>query len=205
MKGPLNLANRPFRNETLPGLLLGIGGVLLVAGTVAHAAVLWSLMRGGRHHRDNEIRALEVQEEGLRREAASARKVHPDPATVAEWRIVKELVDRRSFSWTGLFSRLEETLPAGVRISSIAPSVQRGVISLAIGAIAESPAEGLEFLRRLQHHGDFTDVFPVSTAEAAAHENAQELHYSMQYAPSTRKAPSPEPAGASGDEGDLHP
>jgi Tfp pilus assembly protein PilN len=193
MKGPLNLASRPFRNERLPALVIGACATLLVAATIAHGYLLWSLTRGGRHRREGELRALAAQEDGLRREMDALRKVRPAPATLAEWRVLKELVDRRAFSWTGLFSRLETILPPHVRISSIAPSVQKGVTNLEISAYVESAEDGLEFLRRLQQQGDFREVFPTSAGEGAS--EGRQFHYTMQYVPFEHAAGHPAAAG----------
>jgi hypothetical protein len=187
MRRPLNLANRPFRNEMLPALLLGIGGVLIVAGSVVHGTVLWSIARGKRHAMEDEIRGLEAKEDALRHEGATVRKAHPAASTLAEWKILKELVDRRSFSWTGLFSRLEEILPAGVRISSITPQVEKGTMKLEIAAFCQTPERGLEFLRRLQGHGDFKNVYPVETGGQGS--GGQQFHYIMSYVPSARRPP----------------
>jgi hypothetical protein len=186
VRGPLNLANRPFRNEMLPALLLGIGGVLIVAGSLAHGAVVWSIARGKRHAREDEIRVLEAREEALRLEGASVRTARPAAATLAEWKILKELVDRRSFSWTGLFSRLEEILPAGVRIASITPGVEKGRMQLDIAVFCQTPELGLEFLRRLQSHGDFKDVYPLGSGGGS---EGQQFHYTMSYVASARRTP----------------
>jgi hypothetical protein len=183
MKGPLNLASRPFRNENLAVLAGGILGALLVVATVGHGWLLYSLVRGGRSRREGELRALAAEEQRLRAEAASIRVVRATPATVVEWRTLKELVDRRTFSWTGLFSRFEEILPPGVRISSIAPSVERGVTSLEVIAYVETPEAGLEFLKRLGEAGDFPDATP--TLEGDETPEGRPFHYKMHYVPRT--------------------
>ena len=38
-------------------------------------------------------------------------------------REANQLIDRRAFSWTDLFNRFEETLPADVRIVAVTPQV----------------------------------------------------------------------------------
>jgi len=201
MKGPLNLASRPFKNTTLPSLLIGIASFVLVAATLAHGILLFSLVRGGRHRQEGDLRALEIEEASLRADIASLRRSRPSAPTLAEWRVVKDLVDRRAFSWTGLLSRLEEVLPGDVRVASIAPSVQRGKMSLDIGVHVQAAGEGLVLLRKLQEHGDFDDVFPVSTVDDRM--QGRQFQYTMHYTPSPRRSPAPE--GAPGQPGDGNP
>jgi Tfp pilus assembly protein PilN len=183
MRGPLNLASRPFRNEVLPALLLGAGGFLLLVATIVHGVVLWSVAKGGRHARVAEIQSLEKEEASLRLEIAQVPKAHPTAANLAEWRILKELVDRRSYSWTGIFSRLEEILPPGVRIGSLAPKVEKGQMVLEIDGYCQSPELGLEFLRRLQKDGDFKDVYPLSATSGVRPDS--QFRYVMTYLPAS--------------------
>jgi hypothetical protein len=190
LKGPLNLASRPFRNTTLPALLTGVGSFVLVVATLAHGYLLWSLVRGGRHRQEGDVRALELREASLRSGISSLRRSRPAPATLAEWRAVKDLVDRRAFSWTGLLSRLEDLLPGDVRVTSIAPSVQKGRTSLDISVRVQAAGEGLVLLRKLQENGDFEDVFPVSTSDDRM--QGRQYQYTMHYTPSARPASSAE-------------
>jgi hypothetical protein len=181
MKGPLNFASRPFGNEIVPVLLTwGLGGVLVVA-TIAHAGLLYSLTRGGRSRYDEKLQALAAEEKGLRKEAASLRIVHPAPATISQWRTLKDLVDRRAFPWTGLFSRFEATLPAGVRLSALAPSEEKGATNLVVNAIVARREDGIEFLKKLQESGDFAEVYPISAGEESP--GAGSFALKMRYLP----------------------
>jgi hypothetical protein len=92
-------------------------------------------------------------------------------------------VDRRAFSWTGLFARLEEKLPEGARLVSIAPTVRRGEVLLDVQAVMRSPEVGWEFMRSLEDGGDFADVFPLSEGENG------EFHYTMRFRPRPAGAP----------------
>ena len=91
-------------------------------------------------------------------------------------------MDRRAFSWTGLFGRLEERLPEGARLVSIAPAVRRGDIVLDVLAVVRSPEVGWQFVRALEEDGDFADVFPLSEGEGG------EFHYTMRYRPHAARA-----------------
>jgi hypothetical protein len=185
MRGPLNLASRPFRNEHLPSLLTGVLGALLVGLTIAHAVLVYSLSRGGLSRREGELKALAAEEQQLRQEAGTLRVARPGPSTLAEWRVLKDLVDRRNVSWSALFSRFEEILPPGVRISAISPAVERGVTTLDVSAYVTTPEDGLEFLKRLSEAGDFREVYPTLAGEETS--DGRPFHYRMRYVP--RAAP----------------
>jgi len=192
---PANLARRPFRNERLPNLLFAAAAVAVGLVTVRHAFLVRALLPGRTSALHDEVTRLETEAARLRSEQASMRGVAPEPKALARWLVVKELVDRRAFSWTTLFARLEERLPDGARLVSIAPSVRRGEILLDVQAVVRSPEVGWQFMRTLEEGGDFADVFPLSEGVAG------EFHYTMRYRPRSEPAagdpsPSPLPDGA---------
>jgi Tfp pilus assembly protein PilN len=197
---PANLAHRPFRNERLPNLLFAVGAVVIALLTVRHAFLVRALLPGRTSALHDEVTRLETEAARLRSEQASMRGVAPEPKALARWLVVKELVDRRAFSWTALFARLEQLLPDGARLRSIAPSVHRGEILLDVQAVVRSPEVGWQFIRTLEEGGDFNDVFPLSEGTAG------EFHYTMRYRPRSQPAavdpsPSPVPGSASASAG----
>jgi Tfp pilus assembly protein PilN len=201
----LNLASRPARNPTLPTLGFYAALVLLLAVTVRHGFVVRSLMPDRTSVRRAEAARLEEEAVGLRRRAAAAlRAPAPDKAVVARWAAIKDLVDRRTFSWTKLLSRLETVIPEGVRITAINPHVEKGRIKLELTAEAQSYEEGLALLQRLQTRAAFRDVSPVSASEK---EDVSEQRYVMWYDPSApdeaRPAPSTGDSGAAAADADA--
>jgi Tfp pilus assembly protein PilN len=174
---PLNLAARPFRNQRLPNALLALAWIALVAMTVVHGVALARLLPSRTSARDREVAALEQESARLRQAAAATPLARADPAEVTQWTLVKDLVDRRAFSWTDLFARLEEVVPDGVRLTSISPSVRKGDMLLDVVAQGRSPDEGWDFVRRLDERTEFSDVFPTSEGEKG------EFHYTMRYRP----------------------
>ncbi len=150
MTAPLNLASQPLRNERLPALLLSLAAVALVGITVRHAFVVWTLLPSRTSALHREVEAQDAEVARLRTEVATLRAPKPDPAAVKQWALVKGLVDRRAFSWTDLFDRLEEVLPPGVRLLSVAPTVRDGDLRLELQALARSGEDALQFLGVLQ-------------------------------------------------------
>jgi Tfp pilus assembly protein PilN len=174
---PANLAARPFRNERLRNAAVVAAMIALLAVTVRHAFVVRSLLPGRTSSLHDEVARLEAETARLRGEQESLRGLTPDPKALARWLVVKDLVDRRAFSWTDLFARLEERLPDGARLVSIAPTVHHGDILLDVQAAMRSPEVGWQFMRSLDEGGDFKDVFPLSESEAG------DFHYTMRYRP----------------------
>jgi hypothetical protein len=159
----INLATRPFRNDRLLALLFTLAAVATVAITVAHAVVAVRLAKGGARH--EQVRRVEQEVAQLREEASRSRAAQPDAATLARWSLMKDLVDRRMFSWTRLFEQLETTLPWQVRLISLTPKVSRGDVSIGMTAAANPPGVGLELIDTLESRGPFAEVYPISTTQ----------------------------------------
>jgi len=177
----LNLASRPFRNERLPALVFGAACVLLAGLTVEHAVVAVRLLPGRTSALMKEVDDLEAEITRVRGEAQSLRRPRPDKATVAQWTLVKELVDRRSFSWTTLLSRLEAVLPPDVRLVSITPEPKEGILRLKIAAVSRTAEEGLALVGKLDARKEFSDVFLLSQTDAG--DGGAECTYEMVYHP----------------------
>ena len=188
---PLNLASQPFRNERLPSLLVVLAALAVTGVSVRHAFALRGLLPGRTSALNQELAALEGERVSLRNEATRLRSTRPDGGALAHWAVLKELVDRRAFSWSGLFALLEEVLPQGIRLVSIAPSVsKKGQMQLDIAAVARSNEDALEFIRVLEDREEFADVLPRSRTG----EQGTEFRYTMKYEPGP--SPSPDPAAA---------
>jgi Tfp pilus assembly protein PilN len=107
---------------------------------------------------EHEAVTLEAEVASLRAEGERLSGQSPAAAPVKEWAAVKDLVDRRAFSWTGLFADLEKALPPSVRLVSIAPQTDRGRLVLAMAAIGQDVDDALALLAALQGHPHFRDA-----------------------------------------------
>jgi Tfp pilus assembly protein PilN len=186
----LNLASQPFRNEALPAVLLVLGAVLLAGVTVRHALAIRRLLPDRTSAVHREAAALEAEAARLREESRAHRVTRPEPAALAQWTLLKDLVDKRAFSWTGLFSDLEEALPPGVRLLTISPDVDHGVMRLGLTAVARSYEQGIELIRTLEERPEFADVLPRSRDA----EEQSEFQYEMRYVPQAHSPVAPSPA-----------
>lgn len=190
MRRPFNLAQRPFRNERLPTLVLGAACLALLAVTVRHVLAAWALLPEKTASVDGELVALEQEIARLRSESAELRRRTAPTEALREWAAVRELVDRRAFSWSALLGCLEDTMPPGIRLRSIAPGVKHGQLEVQLLATGRTVDDGLEFLDALRERGEFEDAFFTNVSEGR---EGIEIPYTMRYAPPRRGA-----AGAAG-------
>lgn len=159
-----NLSTRPFYNEQAVYLWLGLVALAVVAATTFNAS------RVARYSRsDTRLATQASQDEAkaatLRRQAAQLRASidakQLDFAS-AEARQANDLIDRRTFSWTELFNRLETTLPDDAHIAAVQPKIDRaGGIVLTIKVAARSVEDVSKFMERLEKTGAFAHLYSV--------------------------------------------
>jgi hypothetical protein len=71
---------------------------------------------------------------------------------------LNSLIDERSFPWTKIFMDLEETLPSGVRVVSIAPRLVNGraEVTLKVGALTDESK--IQFLEAIEKSKTFSGM-----------------------------------------------
>jgi type IV pilus assembly protein PilN len=157
-----NLATRPFYNERVVHFWLLVIGAAVVAATIFNISQVIRYSRSdtelARQAATDEARAADLRASaaGLRA-TVDARQI--EVASV-EARQANDLIDRRTFSWTELFNRLESTLPPNVRITSILPRLQDREMVLTLTIIARSVDDVQEFMQNLAATGSFPKLFP---------------------------------------------
>ena len=156
-----NLATRPFYNERAVRMWL------LVVALVAAAATAFNVSRVLRYSRSDtqlatqasrdEARAAELRQQANRLRATVDQKQIDFKSTEA--RVANELIDRRTFSWTELFNRLEATLPDEVRIAAVRPRTDKErAIVISMTVIARGVDDVIQFNKNLEDKGGFTRV-----------------------------------------------
>jgi Tfp pilus assembly protein PilN len=188
VSAPLNLARRPFRNERLPTLVLAAACLALAAATARHALVARDLAPGRSRDVASEVVAIEKEIDTLRAESADLRQLAAPPDALKEWAAVKRLVDRRMFSWTGLFAALEQALPPGVKLVSISPVDQDGQTELALTAVGRGSEDALALMASLQAHEEFEKAFLSGMNEGR---EGVDIPCTVRYAPKARPGASP--------------
>src|SRR6202142_2922293 len=160
MKLQLNLSTTPLENKrpfAAAATVLGAVGLLTFL-LLAHAAYTsWRANRQLRSeisHWQSEIRANRQKQAELDAyfQTPQAREVLDRAA------FLNSLIGQRSFPWTKIFMDLERTLPAGVRVVNIAPTLRNGkaVVQITVGAATDESK--IKFLEELEKSPAFSNV-----------------------------------------------
>jgi Tfp pilus assembly protein PilN len=188
----INLATRPFRNNTLYWVGFGSAALLLVAVTGLN---FWLFFQSGstvqqyqqeldlkQHKRDSlardeerlSLKLTKLDFNGLRQQADFAN----------------DAIRRRIFSWTQLFNRLEVVVPPAVMMTALRPEIQAEGISIVGEGIAKDQEGLLDFEEGLIRSAYFERIYPGSERRE---QRGGELHFSLKfdYLPEGRPEASP--------------
>jgi Tfp pilus assembly protein PilN len=154
MRAGINLASRPFVNDRP---VARVTAALWVLGALLALAAGWSFWGyfAGREDQREELASIEAAMErereaivGLSRELAAIPLDNQNQRV----RFLNQRIAERAFSWSLLFDRLAEILPADVRLLSLAPRVEFGEDGRRRGraAAADEPAPGERVLLQVQ-------------------------------------------------------
>ncbi len=120
-----NLSTRPFYNERVVRVILGLVAAVAAALTSYNVSEIVRL-----RSRDAEVRrqseAAEREADRLQGEARRIRQtINRDQLAAVQVAAheANRLIDRRTFSWTELLNQFEQTLPPEVRIAAVTPQV----------------------------------------------------------------------------------
>ena len=159
-----NLSTRPFYNERRVHLAAAIVALIVIAFTAWNVTRLVTLS-ARRTELRTQIDRDEQQAASLRARAAELER-SVDNATLhavaGSAREANAVIDRRTFSWTTFFNRLEETLPPGVVLSSVTPLVENGQVVVRMVVSARRFEDVDEFMEKLESSGAFKNVLSVS-------------------------------------------
>jgi Tfp pilus assembly protein PilN len=137
-----NLSRRPFVDTRPPNLTAGILAVLVLGVSFVAARTVFRYFDDSRRTRE-AIAGLRVDIERLEGERARAEAslARVDVSALsADVEDANAIALRRAFSWTRFLTRLEKTLPDGVRISTISLQKAAGAAGTA-GALRNASGE----------------------------------------------------------------
>jgi Tfp pilus assembly protein PilO len=162
-----NLSTRPFYNERPIRLGILVAVIAVAAWTAFNATQVMTLTQ-----RNAELSGRAETAEGragdLRTRAGATQKALDQGEVVvvqASAREANMLIDRRAFSWTDLFNRFEETLPADVRIAAVQPQQdEEGRLLIAATVISRRVEDLDQFIENLEKTGVFSAVLPRGEA-----------------------------------------
>ena len=154
MRIPINLASEPFRKDrpivaasvVLSAILVGMLGVMVFL--IASERTRMRDTRG-------EIARLSNEVDSMTREQAKLDAVLRQPANAVVLErslLLNALVERKSISWTRIFSDLESVLPYNVRIIQVRlPQINSlNQVSLDMEVGAKDPGPVIVFMKKLE-------------------------------------------------------
>ena len=155
-----NLSTRPFYNERGVHLLLVLLAVIVGALTLVNVFKVLQLSRQNTEL-STSVNRDRAEADRLTRDAARIRRgINPDELqlVVNAAREANVLIDRRTFSWTALFNRIEETLPPDVMLTTVQPIVDEDGTKLAMTVLSRRTVDVDEFMEKLEATGAFEQV-----------------------------------------------
>jgi Tfp pilus assembly protein PilN len=158
-----NLATRPFYNERLVTIAIGVVALIAVLLIVFNATRILALS-GERAGVQARIAADRTEADRISHHAAAMQKGIDRPTLArlaASTREANDLIEQRTFSWSALFARLERTLPLDVRLLAVSPQVGENVLKVSMTVVAKQLDDVAEFIDNLTDTGAFYDVQPT--------------------------------------------
>ncbi len=177
----LNLASRPFRNNTTVGSLLAVASLVLVLATVYNVYFYlnygssYAQLQEGQQQERARLASLETEERTLLKGAQERnfRRVYD------RGKFANDLILKRSFSWTLLFNTLEAVMPPDVMMRSIRPNITAEGISVRVEGVAKGHGALLTLEDKLIHHPAFAKVYPRN--ERRLNPNRPEIDFALNY------------------------
>ena len=157
-----NLSTRPFYNERIVHLVLGIVAALVLALTVVNVVKVVRLSRQNTEF-SAEISRDQGEANRLKSEAAKIRQgidQNELKLVVAAAREANTLIERRTFSWTAFFNWIEQTLPPDVMLAAVRPSFDEEGTHVSMTVLGRRMEDIDEFMEKLEATGAFEHVLP---------------------------------------------
>lgn len=162
-----NLATRPFYNERMVRVVLGLAAALVLVLTAFNAIRIVALSR-----QNTEFSTLIGRDRGeAERLTEEARRIRAGinqdelKRTVEAAERTNRLIDQRTFSWTGFFNHIEETLPPDVMLTAVQPSFDNRRSEVQMTVLGRSAEDIDLFIQKLEATSAFHRVLPVQQDE----------------------------------------
>ena len=164
MKTRFNLATEPLENNRRFIAGSGLLGIVTLVALLLLSLHVVQMRRSNATMRA-EISRVQSQIVGLQQQQEVLRQQFKAPQTVEAMKrsqFLNGLIEQRAFPWTKMFADLGRILPAGVRVISISPEMDKSgkvKVTFTIGAVNEE--QGNKFLQAISSSPLFSDVVPM--------------------------------------------
>ena len=186
-----NLSTRPFYNERVVHLALGLVALIVLVVTVLNVVTVVQLSR------QNTTLAARMSDD---RSAADdfgrrARQIRAGidkkelSIVVGAAREANTLIDSRTFSWTEFFNQIEATLPPDVMLASVRPTVNEKGTEISMIVRAKRGPDVDEFMEKLEATGAFESILPLQ--QGAKEDGTVEASLTAKYVPNADDVPPP--------------
>jgi type IV pilus assembly protein PilN len=158
MRIGINLASHPYQDE---GRFYRLWGTALMFMVLFTALMIAMSVRHYQNSRKEWVsaRQSEAKLASLKQEAAQAAAILGQPenrGTRDRSQFLNTAILRKSFSWTRLMEDMERVMPAGLRVTSIAPVVdQHNHFLLKVQVQGETRDGAVELLRNMEKSQHF--------------------------------------------------
>ena len=158
MRIGINLASRPYQDEGR--FYRQWGGALALAVLFTAFLLAMSARQYASSRKDWEsARQAEARLASLKKEQAQAQQILAQPenrGTRDRSQFLNTAILRKSFSWTRLMEDMERVMPAGLRVTSIAPGIdQRNRFVLKVQVQGETREGAVQLLRNMEKSSHF--------------------------------------------------
>jgi type IV pilus assembly protein PilN len=174
MRVPVNLASEPFRRDR-PML---IAAAACAAALAALLGVLVFIIISERHQAHDAREAVARASAQVRAITAGQAKVDaflrqpPNAEVLQRSVLLNQLIDRKSISWTRIFSDLEGVMPQNVRLITVRlpqiTSQNEVVLDMVVGA--KEPGAAIGFFKRLEESPRFGTIYGHSSLAPSQNE-----------------------------------
>jgi len=115
---------------------------------------------------------------------------------------LNDLIERKSVSWTHIFSDLEKLMPPQLHVVALQPKVDNGDILLEMAVVGQSRERALELVRKMEQSHSFRDAQIISEDLQSQNNGPETLKFvvSAQYVPQTSEPGSALEANAGGGQ-----
>ncbi len=214
----INLARRPFRNNTVYYAVFGTCFAVLLTASVYNVYDFTSRgedlarLEADLAERTKVYMALRDDVEKMKKDISGLNLKTLDSKSS----FANGLILSRLFSWSTLFDRMEDLIPPDVKIRSIRPSISATGIEIQIDGLSKTAEAMYDFESNLTSSDFFMRVYPVSEN---TRESKTEINFdlTMDYIPAGKPGsqaasspPSPvaglpeaPPEGESGEQADA--
>lgn len=186
MRVPINLSSDPFRRDR-PMLVASGACAVALAGLLAVMVVLIVSTRARAKDTRVAVAQLNTQLRAISSEQAQLNQFLRQPANaevLIRSAMLNQLIERKSISWTKIFSDLEAVMPYNVRLLQVRlPQINsRNQVTLDMMVGTQEPANVFGLFRRLEESPRFGPATPQNSAAPSQNQPLWEYRLSVDYA-----------------------